>query len=39
MVINRDINTLLGHFISLSFATEEVKSVNYFPSRANDFEI
>ena len=26
----------LGHFISFSFATEEVKGVNYFPSRAND---
>ena len=25
-------------FISLSFPTEEVKGVNYFPSRANDLE-
>ena len=26
-------------FISFSFPTEEVKGVNYFPSRANDLEI
>ena len=30
---------LLGRFISFSFATKEVKGVNYFPSRANDLEI
>ena len=29
----------LGHFISFSFATKEVKGVTYFPSRANDLEI
>ena len=29
----------LGHFISFSFATKDVKGVNYFPSRGNDFEI
>ena len=29
----------LGHFISFSFAIKEVKGVNYFPSRANNFEI
>ena len=29
----------LGHFISFSFATKEVKGVNCFPSRANDLEI
>ena len=29
----------LGHFISSSFTTEEVKGVNYFPSRGNDLEI
>ena len=37
-----EINTFhrdFGHFISFSFATKEVKGVNYFPSRANDFEI
>ena len=26
----------LEHLISFSFAAEEVKGVNYFPSRAND---
>ena len=30
---------LLEHCISFSFATKEVKGVNYFPSRANDLEI
>ena len=30
---------VLGHFISFSFATKEVKGVNYFPSRANNLEI
>ena len=25
----------LGHFISFSFATKEVKGLNYFPPRAN----
>ena len=30
---------LLGHFISFSFAIKDVKGVNYFPSRGNDFEI
>ena len=29
----------LGHFISFSFATKEVKVLNCFPSRANDLEI
>ena len=29
----------LGHFISFSFATKEVKGVNCFPSRENDLEI
>ena len=40
--LNRDVTLSvlsLGHFISFSFATKEVKSVNYFPSRANDLEI
>ena len=35
--INRRSNVLsFGHFISFSFATKEVKGVNYFPPRAND---
>ena len=29
----------LAHFISISFATKEVKDVNYFPSRENYLEI
>ena len=29
----------LAHFISFSFATKEVKDVNYFPSRENYLEI
>ena len=29
----------LGHFISCSFATKEVKGVNCFRSRENDLEI
>ena len=29
----------LGHFISSSFTTGEVKGENYFPSRGNDLEI
>ena len=29
----------LGHFISFSFATKEVKGATYFPSRAKDLEI
>ena len=29
----------LGHFISFSFATKEVKGVNCFPSQANNLEI
>ena len=40
--LNRDVKLSalsLGHFISFSFATKDVKGVNYFPSRANDFEI
>ena len=40
--INHDVKLSvlsLGHFISLSFATEEVKGVNYFPSQVNDLEI
>ena len=39
---NRDVKLSvlsLAHFISFSFATKEVKDVNYFPSRANDLEI
>ena len=39
---NRDVKLSvlsLGHFISFSFATKEVKDGNYFPSRANDLEI
>ena len=39
---NRDVKLsvlLLGHFISFSFAIKDVKGVNYFPSRGNDFEI
>ena len=40
---NRDVKLSvlsLGHFISFSFATKEVKDVNYFPFfRANDLEI
>ena len=39
---NRDVKLSvlsLGHFISFSFATKDVKGVNYFPSRGNDFEI
>ena len=38
---NRDVKLSvlsLGHFISFSFATKDVKGVNYFPSRGNDFE-
>ena len=38
----RDVKLLvlsLGHVISFSFASKEVKGVNYFPSRANDLEI
>ena len=36
---NRDVKRSvlsLGHFISFSFATKEVKGVNYFPPRANE---
>ena len=29
----------LGHFISFSFATKEVKGVNFSPSQAKDLEI
>ena len=29
----------LEHFVSFSFATREVESVNHFPSWANDLEI
>ena len=39
---NRDVKLSvlsLGHFISFSFASKDVKGVNYFPSRGNDFEI
>ena len=35
---NRDVKRSvlsLGHFISFSFATKEVKGLNYFPPRAN----
>ena len=40
--LNRDVKVSvlsLGHFISFSFATKDVKGVNYFPSRVNDLEI
>ena len=39
---NRDVKLSelsLGQFTSFSFATKEVKGVNYFPSRANDLGI
>ena len=39
---NRDVKLSvlsLGHFISFSFATKEVKGATYFPSRAKDLEI
>ena len=37
---NRDVKlSVLGHFVSFSFATKKLKGVNYFPSRANDLEI
>ena len=35
---NRDVKRSvlsLGHFLSFSFATKEVKGLNYFPPRAN----
>ena len=38
---NRDVRLSvlsLGNLISFSFATKEVKGVNYFPSRANDLK-
>ena len=40
--VNRDVKHVklsvlsLGHLISFRFAAEEVKGVNYFPSRANE---
>ena len=37
--INHDVKLSvlsLGHLISFSFTAEEVKGVNYFPSRANE---
>ena len=37
-IFNRDVKRSvlsLGHFISFSFATKKVKSLNYFPPRAN----
>ena len=40
--VNRDVTLSvlsLGHFISFSFATKEVKGVNYSPSQAKDLEI
>ena len=40
--VNRDVALSvlsLGHFISFSFATKEVKGATYFPSRAKDLEI
>ena len=40
--VNRDVTLSvlsLGHFISFSFATKEVKGATYFPSRAKDLEI
>ena len=39
---NRDVKLSvlsLGHFISFSFATKEVKGATYFPSRAKVLEI
>ena len=39
---NRDVKLsvpTIEHFISFSFATKEVKGVNYFTSRANYLEI
>jgi len=39
--MNRDVQLSvlsLEHFISFSFATEEVKGVNYFSSRVNDLK-
>ena len=39
---NRDVKLSvlsLAHVISFSFATKELKGVNYFPSRANDLEV
>ena len=38
---NRDVRLSvlsLGNLIPFSFATKEVKGVNYFPSRANDLK-
>ena len=38
---NRDVRLSvlsLGNLIYFSFATKEVKGVNYFPSRANDLK-
>ena len=38
--LNRDVTLSvlsLGHFISFSFPTKEVKGATYFPSRAKDF--
>ena len=40
--VNRDVTLSvlsLGHFISFSFSTKEVKGATYFPSRAKDLEI
>ena len=40
--LNRDVTLSvlsLGHFISFSFATKEVKGATYFPSRAKNLEI
>ena len=40
--VNRDVTLSvlsLGHFISFSFATKELKGATYFPSRAKDLEI
>ena len=40
--VNRDVTLSvlsLGHFISFSFATKEVKGATYFLSRAKDLEI
>ena len=40
--VNRDVTLSvlsLGHTISFSFATKELKGATYFPSRAKDLEI
>ena len=42
LILNRDVKLSvlsLRHFICFMFATEEVKDVDFFPSRTNDLEI